>query len=557
MSAILRRAVTTAMLTVCGASLASAAVFRVTNYNDSGPGSLRQAILDSNRTPGPNVIEIELAGASPRIIKVQGQFLPPLKGPVVVKVVGPSVPAPATPPADAAVDAGGRSGRGGGRGSAPVTPAQALEMVILDGSGLVKPRTPADCPGATAVYNAQTSAWEYSAPSGTGPNVRGYYGAGLTVHDSKDVEISGLEIRNFCIGVAAVRSSNVDIHDVKIVDSHGAAGVIFTGDDGSGGRTELSFNNRLTNSVLLDNGDGFEFTRGTHDSLLQGNVISLTQPLPENGNAVEFASSGDNNAVIGNTFSHYADTAVTVGGNNHTIRDNRFVKNEGNALRASGANLLIVGNTFVDNGGSAMSVSGSGTVVVDNVITGNSGPGVVIGSPAVRVTRNSIYNNSHLGIDADAGNGRGGARGAVPAASRGNAAADNNAPPTGRAAAEPVKLPEAPVIDGSSRWTADGIAIGGSVNGLPNRAYTVEIFVSHGPDRHSGDEKGWGEGEKYLATAAAKTDASGKGVFAVALRLTDPFGDGQTAGYVAATSTDSDGSTSRFGRAVLLGVLKR
>jgi 3-dehydroshikimate dehydratase len=116
--------------------------------------------------------------------------------------------------------------------------------------------------------------------------VRGYYGAGLAVHDSHDVEISGLEIRNFCIGIAAVRSSHVYVHDVKIVDSHGAAGVIFTGDDGANGRTESSFDNRLMNSVLLDNGDGFEFTRGTHDSLLQGNTISLTQPLPVQGNAV-------------------------------------------------------------------------------------------------------------------------------------------------------------------------------------------------------------------------------------------------------------------------------
>ena len=127
------------------------------------------------------------------------------------------------------------------------------------------------------------------------------------MQEGHDVEISGLEIRNFCIGIATVRSNNVYIHDVRIVDNHGAAGVIFSGDDGNSASTTSSFNNRLVNSVLLDNGDGFEFTRGTHDSLLQGNTIALTQALPVDGNAVEFASSGDNNAVIGNTFTRYVD----------------------------------------------------------------------------------------------------------------------------------------------------------------------------------------------------------------------------------------------------------
>src|SRR5262249_38050557 len=161
---------------------------------------------------------------------------------------------------------------------------------------------------------------------------------------------------------AAVRSNNVYIHNVKVVDSHGAAGVIFTGDDGHSGSTSLSFNNRLVDSVLLDNGDGFEFTRGTHDSLLQGNTITLTQPLPEDGNAVEFASSGDNNAVIDNTFSKYVDIAITIGGNNHTILNNKILQNKGSGMRGSGNNLQIIGNTIAENGASGLIVSGPGTM---------------------------------------------------------------------------------------------------------------------------------------------------------------------------------------------------
>ena len=45
--------------------------------------------------------------------------------------------------------------------------------------------------------------------------------------------MSRLEIRNFCTGIAVVRSHNVRLHNLKISESHGTAGVIFTGDDGN------------------------------------------------------------------------------------------------------------------------------------------------------------------------------------------------------------------------------------------------------------------------------------------------------------------------------------
>jgi len=466
-------------LVLLGVELSDAAVFSVTTTSDSGPGSLRQAILDSNAAPGtsgPNVIEFAFSGTPPFVIRVQGQFLPPLKGPVVVGTK--AAPAPADP-------AGGR-----GRGAVPAH-ASVVDLapaVVLDGSALVKPRVLSDCPGATFNYNWQTLKWEASDVRGDGPNVRGYYGAGLAVQDSHDVEISGIEIRDFCAGVATVRSHDVYIHDMKIVDHQGAAGVIFTGDDGHSGVTSLSYNNRLMNSLLLDNGDGFEFTRGTHDSLLQGNYIALTQPLPEDGNAVEFATAGDNNAVIGNTFTKYTDVAVTIGGNHHTVRDNRFISNVNGGLRASGAGLLIEGNTFTDNGGVGMTVGGLGTKVTDNLITGSGGEGIVVSNATVTITHNSIFNNAHLGIALTAPSagrgGGGGGRAARPAAQAPPAAlaaavqaAGGTLPAAGASAGasgSPGRggrggggaaipgveaIPGHPVLTGNSKWTADGIVL--------------------------------------------------------------------------------------------------
>jgi 3-dehydroshikimate dehydratase len=556
---------------VCGAAAvlwcvsgAFAGVFTVTNTNDSGPGSLRQAILDSNAAPGPNAIEFAVEGTAPYVIRVQGQFLPPLKGPVAIRMKRTE----AELAAEAALMAE-RGGRGPGAGPGPDagrgpaegrpagrgTPAAARReplapVVTLDGSALVQPRTPSACPGATFSYSAQSARWETSDVKGMGANVRGYYGAGLAVHDSHDVEISGIEIRNFCVGVAAVRSSNVYIHDVKIVDSHGAAGVIFTGDDGKSGRTDLSFNNRLVNSLLLDNGDGFEFTRGTRGSLLQGNTITLTQALPEEGNAVEFAQSGDNNAVIGNTFSKYVEPAVTVGGDRHTIRDNKFISNKGDGLRASGAGLLIVGNTFTDNAGTAMTVGGEGTRVLDNVVNGNGGRGIVMSSAGVELSRNSVHDNARLGIDIAApGEGRGGrgngGRGAAPAGATPQT-------PVRAPSRDVLEIPGPPVLTGASMWSADGIEFSGTMTGKPSQTYRVEIFASPTPDRHPGDEAGWGEGERYLGSAYVHTEASGKAAFTLALAFSDPVGGEKTSGFFAATATDATGSTSRFSRALQL-----
>jgi hypothetical protein len=68
-----RRFIATAFPWLAGASL-FAATFTVTNTNDSGPGSLRQAILDANANPGPDTIAFAIPGAGVHTIAPTTSF---------------------------------------------------------------------------------------------------------------------------------------------------------------------------------------------------------------------------------------------------------------------------------------------------------------------------------------------------------------------------------------------------------------------------------------------------------------------------------------------------
>ncbi|MEJ5238198.1 MAG: hypothetical protein WHT82_07550, partial [Limisphaera sp.] len=61
----------------------SAAVFTVTTTADSGPGSLRQAILDAEATPGPDTVRFQLAGAGPFTLGLQSP-LPAIREPLIL-----------------------------------------------------------------------------------------------------------------------------------------------------------------------------------------------------------------------------------------------------------------------------------------------------------------------------------------------------------------------------------------------------------------------------------------------------------------------------------------
>jgi hypothetical protein len=73
------------MVTVLfGCMTANAAVLTVTNTNDVGPGSLYDAILEANATPGADEIRFNIPGSGVRKIEVNRIGLPEITDPVTI-----------------------------------------------------------------------------------------------------------------------------------------------------------------------------------------------------------------------------------------------------------------------------------------------------------------------------------------------------------------------------------------------------------------------------------------------------------------------------------------
>jgi len=74
------------MVALLAAQTVAAATFIVTNTDDSGPGSLRQAIIDSNSSLDDpiNQITFDIPGTGPFLIQPVHKLLPPIKQPVVI-----------------------------------------------------------------------------------------------------------------------------------------------------------------------------------------------------------------------------------------------------------------------------------------------------------------------------------------------------------------------------------------------------------------------------------------------------------------------------------------
>ena len=427
-------------------------IFLVTNTNDSGIGSLRQAILDANVTPnaavGPDQIHFAIRAEGVQTISPLSD-LPALSEAVVID--GYTQP-----------------------GSSPNTQAtgnNANMQIALNGDSC-------GCAQALLVSAGSTV---------RGLAIHGAFNNGIEVNGSGNT-IAGNFIGLHASGSAAgMLASGIYLNN--------------TSNNTVGGSAPADRN------VISANRDGIFIAAGAADAtgnLIQGNYIGTnsagTSSMGNTQRGIFVGSFGF--TASGNTIS-----SNLISGNGHfgvLLRDANVSGNAivGNLIGvdASGTGALRNGGSESSDdglagtnaragvyiGGSNNTVGGTGRVA-GNVIAFNAGTGVSVAAGTGNAIRgNSIFSNDGLGIDLGAD--------AVTFNHAGLVSGPNN-------------YQNFPVLTVATS-SGETLRVGGYLESEPGQTYTLQIFGNQ-----TCDPSYFGEGESYLGSFNVTTDASGLVIF--------------------------------------------
>jgi hypothetical protein len=479
----------------------------VTNTNDSGPGSLRQAILDANAQGGSRTITFNIPGAGPHVITPAtalpnlgnnlvatpqstiidgctqpGSICTPTKTALQVQIDGRNVGANPVIGINKVNDTiGGITVRGL---SITNGPAYGIQLNRTAYQGLFT--TPSN---VTLEYNfVGLKPDGTAAPNANGIILSSFYGqpGGSNNHVAYNV-ISG----NIGVGIRTTLPGAFQIVNVTgMVIENNIIGLDPTGTvpraNGAGGLQMFDTNGAIVrDNVIAGNTTfGMEVRRGNANLLLQNNTIK--------DNSTQGINFGPPTGGIGS-----------------------FV-----------GPVTLYGNSITGNGGAGITTTNASDITIGgigagqpNTIADNGGKGVVVGasltdtSTKVSIRGNSIYNNGGLGIDL-------GNNGVTP-----NDADDSDTGPNG--------LLNFPVL---TKVEHGSVIVSGTYIGASNQTYTLDFYTSQ-----TGDASGYGPGQTWIGANTVTTDASGKAAFNFTFNVSVPVGQA-----ITATATDSNGSTSEF-----------
>ncbi len=570
--------------------------FVVINTNDSGPGSLRAALLANNAAvnASANLIRFSLPGAGPFPIAPLTR-LPDVSEPVVIDGYTQPGASPNTLTNDdnAAVQivlSGERLG------------TDVLNLVaddcIVRGLSIVQPGSSAAC------VNVQ---------SGGGNRIEGCFLGllpdGLTVRgrfDNQGVRLANATVARTTIGGTTPAARN-------IISGHSGSGIFiqnspsnliagnFIGTDRSGRLSRPNTNDGVTISgaqavgnviggtnpparnVISGNRvgqfgtfseNGIELSSSAFTTI-QGNYIGVdvtgTNPLPNGDNGIRLSQSSSNliggvapgagNVIAGN---RSVGLLADFGSDGNVVQGNligvdatgaRAVENQGGGVEIDGAEHTLLGGLAPGAGNVISGNRGEGvrlfsdfaatlqgnfigtdrTAVLD---LGNNGMGIHINASGNRIENNTIAHNRSVGVFI----GNGTANRVTANSIHDNAelglalnSFGGNLNDPGDGDTGPNDLQNYPIITDALR-TPTGVSIAFRLNSATNRQFRVEFF-----DNVECDLSGNGEGQTYLGFVDVSTDGSGNaaGVFT----LGSPLAIGH---FITATATDTNGNTSEF-----------
>jgi hypothetical protein len=538
-----------AVLAVAAAALGGglpAATFTVLNTNDSGAGSLRQAILDANGNPGADTIAFAIPAAGVQTI----------------------APATALPTITDAVTIDGYTQPGSSANTNPLgQPDNSVHLIELDGTntggtfgsgalvfsgslaftvrGMVVNRAPSAGIEVFTATGAVEGCFIGLDPAGT---------ASLPNGDGIDVEISGgVHVGGQNPAQRNVISGNTSVQIGLGCGSNGGSNHLiegnFIGPDATGSATPagapataygvaLCFTvSNVTiggsvgaaRNVISGNGGhgvnvGSSFSLDVTSNVIEENFIGVDRtgilPLGNGGFGVRINTPS--NSVIHNVIGANGNHGVDLWGDG-TIVTNNFIGTDAGATLELG------------NGGSGVHMVSSqnqigGTGATDpNVIAHNgktfADHGIWIENGQHNAVRhNAIYDNRGLGIEL-------GNDGATP-----NDEEDPDAGPNGLQNF-PV-LSVVTLVPPGTQLPSGGTRVQGFLHSAPSATYEVDFFANDACVRFPKD---FLEGRTFLGSAPVTTDGAGEGPFDVTLPVSIAAGE-----RISMTATDATGNTSEL-----------
>lgn len=645
------------------AAVAGADVYVVTSVNDSGPGTLRQAIADANAHAGLDSIDFSVATTgrveiniasplvitSPLILDGATQAIGSSQPPVVVDrfggtgdgivleagadgseirhlevrgVSGPDVAAIRVSGASIVIIAGNVIGSDAGFLSRNTT------GIVLSTSGnMVGGLTPADRniiggnETGISINNGgsdNTIAGNYFGVDATGRIRFSNSGTSIAIDNGNDNTIGGSNtsarnvitssvsgiviskpsgpnrIEGNYIGTTPEGLANPDLRNVQGVVVGGTGGSVvrrnLIGNNGTGIVVVEGFDQVIHGNIIgadseivqaVPNdiginvlnitdvanlriggavaGEGNFICGSTNEGLLvdslsvihiEGNVIGVNKvnegAIP-NGTGVRMIASENTNLggpipSSGNIISGNRGDGVIV--NRGVITSNRIgvvpnilgglspLPNGGNGITGVSDGALVIGdenagNVIANNRGWGIDIGGNATVAARaiqfNSIRNNTSGGIRLRDNAREtIRRNSIGRNGGLGIDL---------------AGDGVTLNDSGDPDVGANLRQNF-----PVLTSFTSTPAQ-LSIRGTLNSTPNTTFTIDVYSSIEADATT-----FGEGETWLTSLTARTDAGGNATFTAIVPS-----EGNTLRFITATATDPAGNTSEFSKVFFTG----
>lgn len=539
----IRRWVGSSLLAV--ASIAAGGTFTVTNSNDSGPGSLRQAILDANGSFGNDDIVFSIPGSGVHTIAL-ASGLPPIAQPVLIDgFTQPGSSFNANPTGQGLNATLRIEIDGTGAVSEPCFQVFAGndDLLVMAIQGLAVNRCPIGAIHVGTGGDGAIIVGNYLGTDPSGTSVPGPQGFGVRIVNTSHVAIGGTFAfeRNLIsghtdAGVVTDVAPFMAIRGNLIGTNAAGTAAATTGLFGHGlqldiaafaqvGGTDSSARNVISGvgnrAIIVSNADSTISVVGN----FIGTDVTGTQVI---GDAVGVDVIDASPAIRGNVIAGQGNVGISLERSSSVI--------QGNFIGTDETATLPLGNpgggiyALEENGDITVGGTGPGEA---NVIAHNGRAffsaigGIHVRSPKVTIRANRIFDNLYLGIDLL--NGRSG--GAVTANDPGDTDGGPNESQNFPILTNVLQSPGATVIQGF-------------LDSTPSTTFDVDLFF--GP---SCNFRPWGfmQGEQYVGSIPVTTDGAGIGTFSTSVPVEIQIGQGATA-----TATDPQGRTSEFSQRIIL-----